>query len=46
MSLENSFVSSISAYFNENLNRRLRFAYPTTVFGDAKFEIDSAPATA
>ena len=30
-----------SAYFNENLNRRLRFAYPTTVFGDAKFEIDN-----
>lgn len=30
-----------SAYFNENLHRRLRFAYPTTVFGDAKFEIDN-----
>ena len=23
-----------SAFFNENLQRRLRFAYPTTVFGD------------
>lgn len=30
-----------SAHFNENLYRRLRFAYPTTVFGDAKFEIDN-----
>lgn len=30
-----------SAFFNENLQRRLRFAYPTTVFGDAKFEIDN-----
>ncbi len=30
-----------SAFFNENLQRHLRFAYPTTVFGDAKFEIDN-----
>lgn len=30
-----------SAYFNENLYRKLRFAYPTTIFGDAKFEIDN-----
>lgn len=29
-----------SAYFNENLNRKLRFKYPTTVLGTAKFEID------
>lgn len=30
-----------SASFNENLHRRLRFAYPTVVFGDARFEIDN-----
>lgn len=30
-----------SAYFNENLYRKLRFAYPTAVFGNAKFEIDN-----
>lgn len=30
-----------SALFNENLRRRLRFAYPTTIFGDEKFEIDN-----
>ena len=30
-----------SAFFNENLYRKLRFAYPTTIFGNAKFEIDN-----
>lgn len=30
-----------SAFFNENLRRKLRFTYPTTIFGDAKFEIDN-----
>lgn len=30
-----------SALFNEKLRRRLRFAYPTTIFGDEKFEIDN-----
>ena len=30
-----------SAYFNENLERHLRFLYPTLVFGDSKFEIDN-----
>lgn len=30
-----------SAFFNENLYRKLRFSYPTQVFGDPKFEIDN-----
>ncbi len=30
-----------SAHFNENLYRKLRFKYPTLVFGDSKFEIDN-----
>lgn len=30
-----------SAYFNENLERKLRFSYPTTIFGDYNFEIDN-----
>ena len=29
-----------SAMFNENLYRKLRFANPTTMFGDPQFEID------
>lgn len=29
-----------SAYFNENLYRHLRFAFPFTMFGDPSFEID------
>ncbi|MCF0106288.1 MAG: hypothetical protein HUJ53_05960 [Holdemanella sp.] len=29
-----------SAYFNENLHRRLQILYPTTIFGDPSFEID------
>ncbi|MEJ8736224.1 hypothetical protein WKT02_02070 [Erysipelotrichaceae bacterium HCN-30851] len=29
-----------SAYFNENLNRHLRFQYPTEIFGSPSFEID------
>lgn len=29
-----------SAYFNENLKRRLRFAYPFTMFGNIHFEVD------
>lgn len=39
--LEKGMKYTPSAYFNENLRRRLRFAYPTTIFGDAKFEIDN-----
>jgi len=30
-----------SAYFNENLERKLRFSYPTTIFGEYSFEIDN-----
>lgn len=30
-----------SAYFNENLYRKLRFDYPTTTFGEITFEIDN-----
>lgn len=30
-----------SAYFFENLNRKLRFSYPTLIFGDISFEIDN-----
>ena len=30
-----------SAYFNDNLYRKLRFAYPTVIFGDANFELDN-----
>ena len=30
-----------SAYFNENLERKLRFSYPTTIFGEYNFEIDN-----
>lgn len=29
-----------SSYFNKNLNRHLRFAYPTEIFGSPSFEID------
>ena len=29
-----------SAYFNDNLYRRLRFAYPTVLFGSPTFEVD------
>lgn len=30
-----------SAYFFKNLERALRFKYPTTIFGDISFEIDN-----
>lgn len=29
-----------SAMFNENLTRKLRFSYPTEIFGDYSFELD------
>jgi hypothetical protein len=32
---------STSALFNENLERKLRFEYPTTNFGEISFEIDN-----
>lgn len=31
-----------SAYFNEDLHRKLRFSYPTKIFGNISFEIDDA----
>lgn len=31
-----------SAYFDEDLNRKLRFSYPTKIFGNCSFEIDDA----
>lgn len=30
-----------SSYFNEKLERKLRFLYPTTIFGKSRFEIDN-----
>lgn len=33
-------VYSDSAYFNEDLQRALRFSYPTKIFGNCMFEID------
>ena len=30
-----------SAYFNEKLERKLRFQYPTEILGNSKFEIDN-----
>lgn len=30
-----------SALFNENLTRKLRFSYPTEIFGEANFELDN-----
>ena len=40
--LDNGMKYVPSAYFNDNLNRRLRFAYPTCTFGRISFEIDNA----
>lgn len=31
-----------SAYFGEDLHRKLRFSYPTKIFGNISFEIDDA----
>ena len=39
--LEKGMKYSSSALFNEKLERKLRFAYPTTNFGDISFEIDN-----
>lgn len=30
-----------SAYFNDDLTRKLRFSYPTKIFGEISFEIDN-----
>ena len=39
--LEKGMKYSQSAYFNDNLNRKLRFQYPTENFGKISFEIDN-----
>jgi len=39
--LDNGMKYLKSAYFNKKLERKLRFAYPFTIMGDAKFEIDN-----
>ncbi len=38
--LENEMKYAESAYFNEDLARKLRFSYPTDIFGEFNFEID------
>ena len=39
--LEKGMKYMPSAMFNENLYRKLRFEYPTEVFGDENFELDN-----
>lgn len=39
--LEDGMKYMPSAYFMKDLNRALRFKYPTTIFGNASFEIDN-----
>ena len=39
--LSNGMKYLPSAYFNENLYRKLRFSYPTLNFGNISFEIDN-----
>ena len=39
--LEDGMKYMPSALFGENLYRKLRFSYPTKIFGDACFEIDN-----
>lgn len=39
--LEDGIKYSTSAYFFENLNRKLRFNYPFDIFGEYSFEIDN-----
>ena len=38
--LEEGIKYSPSEYFSRDLNRHLRFSYPTKIFGDVNFEID------
>ena len=38
--LENGMKYMPSAYFFENLDRKLRFEYPTEIFGEKSFELD------
>ncbi len=39
--LDNGMKYSKSAYFNEDLERKLRFDYPTDIFGNMNFETDN-----
>src|SRR5574344_334533 len=39
--LDNGMKYVPSAYFFENLNRKLRLTYPTAIIGDISFEIDN-----
>lgn len=39
--LDNGMKYMPSAYFFENLYRKLRFSYPTEIFGNESFEIDN-----
>ena len=39
--LDKGMKYSDSAWFNDNLKRKLRFSYPTTNFGKISFEIDN-----
>ena len=41
VNLEKGMKYMPSAYFFENLYRKLRFSYPTLIFDDASFEIDN-----
>lgn len=38
--LKQGMIYTPSAYFSENLERRIRFAYPSTLFGNVHFEVD------
>ena len=39
--LEKGLKYMPSGYFNDNLKRKLRFTYPTEIFGEERFEIDN-----
>ena len=39
--LDNGMRYMPSAMFNEKLSRKLRFSYPTEIFGEASFELDN-----
>lgn len=40
--LEKTMKYVDSAYFGEDLNRKLRFSYPTKIFGNIRFELDES----
>ena len=39
--VENGLKYMPSAHFNEKLKRKLRFTYPTAIFGESRFEINN-----